>query len=424
MTEPNEPRPFTALPKPEAGDESEPRGRERRGFLEMPAGAFGFFLLLVLAALLGSLIALYAPWFAGVDSASQGERLSALETRVGQLAAGQAPKAAAAVFSDLRRDLNSLSTRLDADEARLTAVEKGADHAGDSDSASLKSALDQDMAALNALAARVAKLEQTSTLAAQLGSRLDADERTIADLRSGVESGNKTINDSLGGLGARVATLEHNAPPADLAERLNSFALKTDADAIAARVAKLESNDPVGMIHRAAAVLALAELVRATAGASSFASELSTLQAFVPDAPELKDLSRYAKSGAPTHAMLAEEFPAVAANALAAERNARATGWPSRLWASIASTISVRRIGEVEGDNTEAHLARAGGRLDAGDLPGALREMRALDSPARIAASGWIARAAMRLAVDTDTRALADRLVKDLPPKPLPGQAG
>ncbi len=424
MTESDEPRPFTALPKPEAGDEPEPRGRERRGFFEMPAGAFGIFLLLVLAAVLGSLIALYAPWFAGRDSASQGDRLSALETRVDQMAAGQAPAAAAQVFSDLRRDLKSVSSRLDADEARLTAIEKNSDQAGGADAASVKSALDQDRAALNALTARVAKLEQASGAAAQLGSRLDADDKAIAELRSGIESSTRTMNDSLGGLGARVATLEHNAPPPDLAERLNGFALKADAEAIAARVAKLEGNDPVGMIHRAAAVLALAELVRATAGSSPFASELATLRTFVPDAPELKDLSRYAKSGAPTHAMLAEEFPAVAADVLAAERNARATGWTSRLWASIAGTVSIRRIGEVSGNDTEAHLARAGGRLDAGDLQGALREMRALDSPARAAAAGWIARAETRFAIDRDTRALADRLVRDLPPKPQPGQAG
>jgi hypothetical protein len=122
--------------------------------------------------------------------------------------------------------------------------------------------------------------------------------------------------------------------------------------------------------------------------------------------------------------MLAEQFPAVAASALSAERNASASGWIGKLWANVAGAVSVRRIGEVNGDDTEAHLARAGGRLDAGDLAGALSEMNGLDKPARAAASSWIAQASERLAVDRDTRNLADRLVRNLPPKPAAGKAG
>lgn len=424
MAESDRERPFAALPKPESGDDPDERRRERRGLFELPQGAFGFFLLLVLAAGCGALIVLYWPWLVGGGNiATDNERIASLETRIDQMAAGQAPSAAAGAFADVRRDLAGLTTRLDADEARLTTVEKSNGQLGDVDVSALKSSLDAASANLAALAARVAKLEQSPGVSAQLTARLDAGDKTLAAMRKDLDDSSKATNDALGSLGTRVDALEKTAPPADLATRLDSFALKADADALAARIARLESNDPVGMIHRAAAVLALADLVRATAGAAPFASELSTLKSFVPDAPEVSDLSRYASAGVPTHAMLAEQFPAVAANALSSERDAKASNWLSRLWANIAGAVSIRRIGEVSGNDTEARLARAGARLDAGDLSGSLAEMQALDAPARAAASGWMAEARARLSVDHDAQALANRLVKNLPPAP-PGQAG
>jgi hypothetical protein len=339
------------------------------------------------------------------------------------MAAGQAPKAAAGAFADVHRDLKGMATRLDADEARLTAVEKNNGQLGDGDTAGLKGSLEQTTSSLAALTARVTKLEQGEG-SAQITARLDASDKAVAELRTNADNQSKAVNDALGSMGTRVATLEHNAPPADLAARLDSFALKTAEDALQTRIAKLESNDPIGMIHRAAAVLALANLVRATAGATPFASELSTLRTFVPNVPEVIDLSHYAKSGALTRTMLSARFPAVAANVMSAERNAKASNWISKLWVNVASSVSIRRIGEVRGNDTESRLARAGSRLDAEDLAGAVAEMQALDAPARAAAFGWIADAGARLAVDRATRSLANRLVQSLPPQPAPGQAG
>lgn len=418
----HEPRPraFTALPKPDSREERDEIRRERRGLFELPQGAFGFFLLLVLAALSGGLIALYWPWLQGGDTASQTERISALETRIDQMATGQAPKAAAGAFADVQRDMKSLAARLDADEARLTAVERNGGQSGDGDAAGLKSSLDETSASVAALVARVAKLEQGEG-SVQIRSRLDASEKAIGELRTNGDAQAKSSGDAVASLGTRVTALERTAPPPDLAARLDSFALKTASDALNVRLTHLEANDSVGMIRRASAVLALANLVRATAGASPYAPELSTLHSFVPNMPELDDLSRYARTGVPTRTMLAAQFPAVAASALSAERSGRASNWMSRLWANVASSVSIRRVGDVSGNDTESRLARAGSRLDAGDLPGALSEMQALDMPARKAAANWIADAAARIAVDRATRALANRLVQALPQQAAPG---
>ena len=345
-------REFSALPKPEPQDEAEPRAR--RGF----GDALGIFVLFVLAAVGGGLIVAYLPF--AFDSSDVNDRVAALETRIGQMAAGQAPKAAASAFEAERNDLAALKMRVDADEARLDGLEKNGNVPPD------------------------------------LSARLDADEKTLAQLN--------TAN-------ARIAALEKNVPP-DLPQRLDAYAAKADLAALDARVAKLESRDTTAAMKHAASVLTLAELVRVSETDAPFESELTALRALSP-APELDALSRYAK-GVPTRATLAERFPDMADSILAAERRAHATNWLSRLWASFENLVSVRRVGNVKGDSTEAHVARAEFDLKSGDLQRAVDELDVLKGPAHDAAAPWLADAKARLAVTQDTRALTNRIVSAL----------
>lgn len=362
-------RPFTALPKPEPDEVPAKEPRMRRGFTD---GAFGIFLLVILASLAGGLIATYWPWMrGGQDAADASDRLSALETRVGQMAAGQAPKAAASAFEAERRDLAALKNRVDADEARLTELEKSGGGTTQPES--------------------------------------DAVQKTLAQLTKDSQDHAKAVTD----LGNRVAALEKSAPPADLAARLDSFALKSDSAAFDARIAKLESQDPAGTLRRAAAVLALADLVRASESDAPFASELKTLGTLAPSS-ELGDLAHYAK-GVPTRAMLAEQFSAQADSILAAERRSKADTWPEKLWASFVDLVSVRRIGNVKGNDTESRIARAEFDLKSDDLDSAVMEVSGLVGPARNAAASWLAQAKARLAITRDTEAITNRLIAGLP---------
>ena len=192
-TDPAQERSFSALPQPENTDSPAAEPRARRSLL--PEGTIGIFLLSLLAAVLGGMLAVYWPSLMGTqDSSASGDRLAALESRVDQLAAGQAPKAAAATFNDLRKDLSALSDRVDADEARLMALEKSAGESGTVDSSSLKS----NVSDVAQLAARVQKLEQS---AAKLSpGRLDADDKALKDLSARAQS----LNDSLSKVDVRV----------------------------------------------------------------------------------------------------------------------------------------------------------------------------------------------------------------------------
>jgi hypothetical protein len=368
----SEQRPFSAVPKAEPQDDSQAaEPRTRRGIGE----ALGIFMLLILAAVSGGLIAVYWPWMTNTaDTSDINDRVAAIETRVGQLAAGHAPKAAAEAFQAERSDLAALESRVDADEARLDALEKNGDVSPD-----LSARLDQDEKTLN-----------------QLSANLAAEQKAGADAN------------------VRIAVLERTAPPPDLAQRLDNFASKTDTAALDTRLAKLESRDTSAAMRRAASVLALAELVRVSENDAPFASELAALRALAP-APELDDLAHYAK-GVPTRIMLTERFSNTADAVLAAERNARASNWLSKLWASFENLVSVRRVGNVKGNGAEARVARAEFDLKSGDLDGAVGELDALKGPAHDAAKPWLGDAKARLAVTRDTRALTGRIIAQLAP--------
>ncbi|MEJ0043072.1 MAG: mitofilin family membrane protein [Rhizomicrobium sp.] len=130
----------------------------------------------------------------------------------------------------------------------------------------------------------------------------------------------------------------------------------------------------------------------------------------MPEAREAGALAPIALRGAPTQATLAARFPSMAAKALAAEKAAQASTWLGRLWANITNVIVVRRIGDVAGQDSDSILARAGTRLDSGDLDGAVREMKGLKGAARTSAQAWLGAAEARLAIARATRALAHRL--------------
>ena len=279
-------------------------------------------------------------------------------------------------------EVSVLRARLEADEARLAEFEKPKPDDG------VKAALAQTGADLTALGARVGKLEATPD--PQAAARLDASDRRLADLD------------------LRLATLERSAQGSDLPLRV--AALQTAQAALAARIAHLESLDASATMKRAAAELALANLVRASGTASAFAAELAAFNALMPNQPEAVDLARIAPHGASTQALLATRFPDVAAQALAAERAAGAKTWLGRLWANLGNLVVVRRIGERKGQDSDAILGRAGARLNAGDLDGAIAEANGLSGAARAAAKPWLDEAEARAAIARDTAGLARRM--------------
>lgn len=285
-------------------------------------------------------------------------------------------------------DVASLRDRLASDEARLAALERG----GPGNSSAQTASLAQAQGDLASLSARVGKLETAPD--PQAAARLDETDRRLTAMRADMD--------------LRVAALERNALGSDLPQRIAS--LISAQTALEARIAKLENIAPTVTMRRAAAELALANLVRASGEPAPFAAELQTFKTMMPDATEAGALGPISLRGAPTQAGLAQEFPSVAARALEAEARAQATTWLGRLWANIGNIVVIRRIGDVKGDDSESILARAGARLNGGDLESAVREVKSLKGAARASAHNWLNEAEARLAIQHATAALAHRL--------------
>ena len=281
-------------------------------------------------------------------------------------------------------DIASLRDRLASDEARLAVLEKTG--AG---GAALGPQAQADLAALSA---RVGKLETAPD--PQAAARLDDLDRRLSSARTDID--------------LRVAALERNALGTDMPARI---ATVTSAEAaLESQVTHLENVEPSVTMKRAAAEIALANLVRASATPGPFASELATFRALMPTAVEAGELVPVALHGVPTQADLALQFPGIAARALEAENRAQATTWFGRLLANAGNLIVIRRTGERKGEDSESVLARAGARLDSGDLDGAVREMKSLKGAARTSAQPWLTQAIARQAIQHDTILLAARL--------------
>jgi hypothetical protein len=216
-------------------------------------------------------------------------------------------------------------------------------------------------------------------------ARLNADlEALRSELQSGVQTAKSVAeapNASLAVLSERVAALESGLANAEsrmqVADRLLTITLS-----LSELRAELASTDGFGA--------ELDRLAFALAGAGEIGA---------PAIQALSALSPYASKGAPTLAELQSRFRAVPKAVLLAGAGTHSGWWPSiQRW--LAGLITVRRLGEVEGDTAEAIVARAETRLGAENLAGALTELEKLSGAQAVAAADWIEAANARLAAE------------------------
>lgn len=211
-------------------------------------------------------------------------------------------------------------------------------------------------------------------------------------------------------------------------------AINTAMTTLNARLTALEAvraAQPLGGEARAIAFsLGLRELERALAGSGPFAVQLEALAKLLdpaaPDAP-IAQLRAHASSGIATRAVLLARFDAAAAAIVRADSVAGVPqGWAGRSYAFVMSLIMIRPLGEREGEDVPARVARAQTRLEAGDLDAAVQELGALSGPAADAASDWLNDARARLMAEQALAQLSATLTRQLDAlaAPGPGQTG
>lgn len=236
---------------------------------------------------------------------------------------------------------------------------------------------------------------------AQLSSRLTQQETkapTAADLTPLNERSAKleTATGELRGELAEVKKLveaQANAPTAaevnSLNRRLAQIEEKIGALAAAPKHEQKSEAQP-------AEIVALGALRDTIATGAPFANELAAVRGILKDrAAPLASLDKYSKDGLPTIAALAKRFEPLASK-LASPPAPQDSGVFTRLWNNAGKLVEVRPVGEPQGSDAGAVVARMETKLARGDLSAALEESKALPLQAREIAKDWFELAEQR----------------------------
>ena len=269
----------------------------------------------------------------------------------------------------------------------------------------------------------LAKTVPGTDILANLGRKLEAIEETIADLD---EKTGRTAFDMLAeeleGLKSRYTELADEPgriTDADVTEKTaeltaaNSQLHQTMA-ALQARLELLENSVQQDALSREktglgrSLVVAVGQLQQTVLSGRPYVEPLATVAALAKKNEKftaaILTLTPKAKKGVDTQRTLSDQFPSVARTVMKADKK-DGDGFLQRTWQRVGSLITIRRVGEVDGEETDAILARAERRLVAGELAATIELMESLKGPASVAAQGWLDRAKIRLRAE---HALAD----------------
>jgi hypothetical protein len=277
-----------------------------------------------------------------------------------------------------------------------------------------------DTAALDALTARVAKVEARPVTPAAadpaLATRLDALEKSLAALRSDLAAA-KTQSAS-----AAAAVTELKSSPAvaavdlsPITERLGQVeraagALKTEAAQQSARPA---DDRP---LRRVVAASLLDSTVRQS---EPYAAALAAARP-LDDANRLAPLDGFAATGVPNAATLGRELLALLPKlAPSAEPVTTTGGIVDRLQAGAARLIRIERTDAAAGDDRSAVASRAAAAARRNDIAEARRELMTLLPADRTIVQPWLDRVDARdAALATSRQFAADAMAALSKPAP------
>ncbi len=317
----------------ETGDD----GGRARGSHTASAGAAAFILTHLAAGLVGGLIALIVAFY-GVERFR--DRMVA--------------------FSGTSAEEIKAETRETA--RRIALLEKSAAQPL-AELSELKARLDAIAAERDEISARLSALgERVTKSEAQLGERAAAGAPSEAD-----------IAPLLGPLAQRLAALERKL----------------------AAVEEAQTSQKASVVATALAV-AFGNLDRAVRSGRPFSTELDAVKALGAAGKDIAMLAAYQESGVEPIERLEKSLPDFIKAALDAEYAKEDSGFVGKLWANTRSMMNIRRKGLIEGDSTEAILARMETRLKAGDPAAAIREAESLKGEAAVILRPWLDKAKAR----------------------------
>ena len=219
--------------------------------------------------------------------------------------------------------------------------------------------------------------------------------------------GNVEAEKEIAVLTREIAALRATLGALDQAVATQRDQAKALSDAVGARNT---GEQKALVLARASAVIGVAARLAGSIDAGvPFAAELSLLVPLVQGDAKLTEiiaaLQPHAQTGVASRTALEAAFPAVAKAAMAEDLADDSYG--ERLLGKLRGLVSLRRVGDVPGDTTEAKLARAEQALHAGDVAKAAELVKSLPASTNEATAAWLAKAEAHLAAKRSLDQLA-----------------
>jgi hypothetical protein len=394
---------------------NKPRDGGRRSFGAALLAAVTSFLTHAAAGLIGGLAVLAAiAWgYLPMSATADAPDLAPLEGRIAKLeAAPQTPDNREAIekletrVADLETKASDTPPELAALTDRVTQLES-----------SLKS-----MAEAAKDGGSVADAAAISQQINEAEKRLDEKiETALAEAKTGAETDTTAIDSlkkELADVDAKLKALTEAELGSEEAQLLPEIAVLDE------RLRKIESTLPqlleavdedINDTKRATLAIALANLRAAVDDGRPYADELAALTQLSPGTADFGSLLDYEDTGIPTMRALTASFEEAREDALSTQQSSGDASIIDRLLGSAESLVKIRRIDEAaEGDQPDAVLARAGAKLEQGDLGAAVNEVETLQGAPREAFTKWLDAAQARLDAEVTLQRLQNILLVSL----------
>lgn len=356
-----------------------------------------------------------------IGDAGNGSAVSALERKVTALedrvaSAGSAELSSA--VEALKADVGELrgasgsgggAADLGPIEARLSTLESASAEGSSADIGPLEdrlSALETSTSATSSeaeqLSGTLGELQATIT---DLGTRLDNTEATAKAAQTAVSTSDvslKTLADSQARAAETLATLSSEISAASTASSTALDEIRGELEGLSKRLAAVEATMGDATAREVAArALSVSALKSAVDSGRPYETELAAVKAGLPGDIDLAALEAHAATGVEPVPVLIAQFPPVARKVY------QSFGEPDRsgdvldsLLSSAKSIVSVRGLGDSDGDGPEAALRRMEAAVAEGNLRTALSAYAELPDEGKAVAADWAERAKARVAAD------------------------
>ena len=273
------------------------------------------------------------------------------------------------------------------------------------------------------------KVQDAQTAASQLSANAQAwksqhstlDQKMLsltrmlekADSLGQTSGGPEALAQSLGLLSQNLSDYDVQGNHASAEEVVD--AVRQQDPILGTLMGDIQSDD----VKAAALLLTINQLREAQGrGAVPFEQDLALARKLAGDNPEtlaaIEKLGPYAKSGILSQKRLEKEFKGLAGEIVMAKLRGEDASVRERALARFSNLVTVRRVDDLEGETTDAVVARAQLMLEQGNVQGAIQELQSLEGESAQVAQPWIEQAQGQVIASQAADVLSHDLVSQI----------